>query len=249
MARIVFGTLIIAYCVLCAGLYRFQRALLYFPQSGPLNVGVTYITLPSTKAKVQVSVKLRQNSDTAVIYFGGNAENVDRSLPRLITAFPEQSIYAMNYRSYGASTGKPSEVALIEDALALFDVLYGKYQRVTVIGRSLGTGIAIHLASVRAVDRLILVTPYNSIQEIAAQQYPFIPVKWLLIDKFESWRYAAKVTAPTLILMAENDTVIPRTQTERLITHFKVGVVTSKIIAKTDHVTIVESPQYSELLR
>ena len=72
-------------------------------------------------------------------------------------------------------------------------------------GRSLGSGVAVRLASQRPASRLILITPYDSLQDLATAQFPFVPVKWLLRDKFESWRYAARITVPTLIVAAEHD--------------------------------------------
>lgn len=84
----------------------------------------------------------------------------------------------------------PSEVALVADALALFDRVYAEHPHVVVGGRSLGSGVAVHVASLRPVARLVLVTPYDSLYGIAARQFPYVPVRWLLWDTFESWRYA-----------------------------------------------------------
>jgi uncharacterized protein len=78
-----------------------------------------------------------------------------------------------------------------------------------VIGRSLGSGVAIHVASERRVERLLLVTPYDSLLKIAAGQFRYFPLTWLMLDKFESWRYAPKVTAPTQLIAAQYDEVIP----------------------------------------
>lgn len=91
-----------------------------------------------------------------------------------------------------------------------------------MVGRSLGSGIAVQLANERPVARLILVTPYHSIQELAAQQFPYFPVRWLLRDKFESWKYAEKISTPTLLVMAERDEVIPAAST-RAVRTFREG--------------------------
>ncbi len=146
-------------------------------------------------------------------------------------------------RSYGGSTGKPSEAALTADALALFDRVHADHPHIVVIGRSLGSGIAIHLASVRPAERLVLVSPYDSLLDLAADQFPFFPVRWLLIDKFESWRYAADVTAPTLLIAAEQDEVIPRASTEALYRRFRSSLATLQVVRTADHNSISESPQ------
>jgi pimeloyl-ACP methyl ester carboxylesterase len=116
------------------------------------------------------------------------------------------------------------------------------------VGRSLGSGVAIRLASERPVSRLVLVTPYNSLQEIAAGQFRYFPVRWLLKDKFESWRYAPRITAPTLIVAAGNDEVIPRWSTDALFHHFAPGIAMMKTIAAVGHNSISGSPEYMPLL-
>jgi uncharacterized protein len=83
-----------------------------------------------------------------------------------------------------------------------------------VIGRSLGSGVAIRVASERRVERLLLVTPYDSLLKIAAGRFRYFPLTWLMLDKFESWRYAPKVTAPTQLIAAQYDEVIPLSSTE-----------------------------------
>ena len=104
-------------------------------------------------------------------------------------------------------------------------------------------------ASMRAVQRLVLVTPFDSLQELAALEYPYIPVSWLLQDKFESWRYAGQVTVPTLLVAAERDEIIPRSSTEKLHRSFRTGVASLKVVPGTGHNTISESPEYLPLLR
>jgi pimeloyl-ACP methyl ester carboxylesterase len=170
-------------------------------------------------------------------------------MPTLQRAFPDRSVFALHYRGYNGSTGKPSETALIADALVLFDRVYATYPHVILIGRSLGSGIAIHLASMRPVERLVLVTPYDSLQEIAAQRFPIFPVRWLLLDKFESWRYAPHVTAPTLVIAAEYDDVIPRASTNELYKHLPSSLATLIVVPDAGHNTISDVTEYTSLLR
>nr|WP_319588188.1 alpha/beta hydrolase [uncultured Desulfobulbus sp.] len=185
----------------------------------------------------------------ALLYFGGNAEDVSSSLPSLAQAFPDHALYLPHYRGYGGSSGKPSETALFADALALFDKAKNEHSKIVVIGRSLGSGVAVYLASQRPVARLVLVTPYDSIQGLATRQFPYLPVHWLLLDKFESGKYAPKVTAPTLVIAAEHDEVIPRASTEALCTRFSGGVAALKVVGGTGHNTISESPAYIALMQ
>ena len=184
----------------------------------------------------------------ALIYFGGNAEDVSYSLPGLANAFPDHAVYLLHYRGYGGSTGTPSEAAIIKDALTLFDKVHAEHKNIVVVGRSLGSGVAVQLASQRPVARLVLVTPYDSIAEIAARQFPVFPVRWLLRDKFESYKYAPQITVPTLIIAAEHDEVIPRASTDALFNSFRARVAVFKVIARTGHNTISDSPEYIPLL-
>jgi uncharacterized protein len=242
----VFVTLI--YAALCAVLFVFQRSFIYFPQPRLLDNDSNLIKVSVNGAELNVTVRPHKGSN-ALIYFGGNAEDVSRRLPSFSTTFPDHALYLLHYREYGGSSGKPSETALFEDAIALFDKVHANHANVLVIGRSLGSGVAVYLASQRPVARLVLVTPFNSIQELASQQFPFFPVRWLLLDKFESWKYAKLVNAPTLIIMAEQDEVIPRKSTETLLKHFRNNVASIKILSSTSHNTVSDNPEYIYLLR
>src|SRR5258706_13661365 len=196
------AVLAFAYLGLCALLFLFQRSLIYFPHPRASSSGATTITLPVEGARVLVTAR-PHSGPNALVYFGGNAEDVSYSLPSFSAAFPDHAIYLLHYRGYGGSSGTPGETALFSDAIALFDKVRIEHGNVVVVGRSLGSGVAVHLASVRPVARLVLVTPYNSIQEIAARQFPYLPVRWLLRDRYESWKYAKQVAVPTLLVAAE----------------------------------------------
>jgi uncharacterized protein len=251
MPRVVLIGLAIAailYIALCVVLFLAQRSFIYYPQPKSASDDSPTLILNLGSERVLVSTRPLPASE-AVIYFGGNAEDVSHSLPTLAAAFPGRSLYALNYRGYGGSTGKPSEAALIADAFALFDRVHADHPGIIVIGRSLGSGVAVHIASERPAERLVLVTPYDSLLNIAAGQFPFFPVRWLLLDKFESWRYASKMTAPTQLIAAQHDEVIPSASTQSLSKHFPKGVATLTVIPGVGHNSISENPDYIRLLR
>jgi len=237
----------VLYFALCLVLFLAQRSFIYFPQPKSASANNTLILIVGGE-RIVVTTRPGTGAD-AVIYFGGNAESVSRSVPTLVDAFPERSVYAMNYRGYGGSTGKPSETALVADALVLFDRVHADHNHVTVIGRSLGSGVAIHIASERPVERLILVTPYDSLLKVATTQFRYFPLSWLMLDKFESWRYAPKVTAPTQLIAAQNDEIISLASTEALYKHLPQSLAKLTIIPGVSHNTISESPEYIPLLR
>ncbi|QHC96404.1 hypothetical protein PspR84_17770 [Pseudomonas sp. R84] len=235
--------IVAVYLVLCAALFFFQRSLIYFPQPNAVTSADSQLTLSMPDAQVSVVTRERVGP-RALIYFGGNAEDVSRNLPEFAEAFPEYAVYLLNYRGFGGSSGSPSEAAIAEDALALFDQVYASHPQVSLIGRSLGSGVAVRLASQRPVQQLILVTPYNSLEEIATRQYPWVPVQWLLKDRFESGKYAAHIRVPTLLLAASDDEVIPRASTQRLLENFPQGVALLRVVPDSGHNSISDRAQY-----
>lgn len=238
----------IVYVGLCAALFFVQRSMLYYPQPRP--PGETSATLPLSVDGAELVISVRpHDGPNAIVYFGGNGEDVTFNLPSFSAAFPGHSLYLMNYRGYGGSSGSPSEAALSQDALTLFDYVHARHPNVVVMGRSLGSGVAIRLASQRPATRLVLITPYSSIAELGARQFPMFPVKWLMRDRYESWRYAPLIQVPTLLVVAERDEVIPRASTDDLYAHFRAGVATLRVIPDVGHNTVSASPMYAETLQ
>ncbi len=240
--------IVAVYLVLCAALFFFQRSLIYFPQPNAVTSADSQLTLSMPDAQVSVITRERVGP-RALIYFGGNAEDVSHNLPEFAEAFPEYAVYLLNYRGFGGSGGSPSEAAIAEDALALFDQVYASHPQVSLIGRSLGSGVAVRLASQRPMQNLILVTPYNSLEEIAARQYPWVPVKWLLKDRFESGKYAAHIRVPTLLLAASDDEVIPRASIQRLLENFPQGVAVLRVVPDSGHNSISDRKQYLQWMK
>jgi len=241
------GVAVALYLAACAYLYFQQRHLLYYPQATRAADAATARPLRAQGPRVLVST-LEQPGARAVVYFGGNAEDVSRSLPTLAAAFPGQSLYLLHYRGYGGSEGSPNEAQLVADALTLFDQARAKHAQVTVVGRSLGSGIAVHVASLRPAAKLVLVTPYDSIVGIAEEQYPFMPVSLLMVDRYESYRYAPRVRAPTHLIAAAEDTIIPRSSTEQLLRRFAPGVAHLSVVPGVGHNSISQDPRYLQLL-
>lgn len=240
-------TLLSVYALLCLALFLMQRSMLYFPQPAGTVPGTEVLRL-QTEVELQVRVA-GTGREAALIYFGGNAEDVSFSAIELADAFPSRRIYAMHYRGYGGSGGQPGERALVRDALALFDRLRPQYADLVVVGRSLGSGVAVQVASQRPVERLVLVTPFDSLENVAARHYPIFPVRWLLRDRFRSFEHAAAIRAPTLIIAAGRDRVIPPAHAEALRAHFPPGVARLETLPGADHNDLSMDPRYAALLR
>ena len=173
----------------------------------------------------------------AVIYFGGNAEEVSWTLadPR----WPrEWTIVAVNYRGYGASEGKPGERELTADALAIYDAVVRQDDidphRIAVFGRSLGTAIAIHLATERPVAGAVLVSPYDSMTAIGKTHYPFLPVSLLLRHRFDALPDAKRNTMPLLAIVGESDSIIPPERSRALFDAW-AGPKMWQVVSRADH--------------
>ncbi|MES2317908.1 MAG: alpha/beta fold hydrolase [Pseudomonadota bacterium] len=251
MIRFAAGIAIMAgvvYLLACLALFLSQRSFIFYPQPRSFGNADSVIKMKVPNAELTVSSR-RLAGPGAVIYFGGNAEDVSGSLPTLAEAFPKHALYLMHYRGYGGSSGKPSQAAVFADALAMFDQLHAQHPNITLIGRSLGSGVAVYLASVRPAVRLVLVTPYDSLGELAARRFPMFPVSFLLTDTFESWRYAPLITVPTTLVAASDDEVIPRSSSKLLFTRFKPGVARWVDIPRSGHNTLSDHPAYAQALQ
>lgn len=236
------------YVALCALLFLVQRSQIYFPVPESSPAGAMSIRFAGGGADLKVWVVARRGP-RALLYFGGNAEDVAANLGAFTSAFPEHSLYLVNYRGYGGSGGSPSESGLVADATALYDHLRPRHPEISVIGRSLGSGVAVQLASVREVSRLVLVTPFDSLVNVARAHFPYLPVGLLLRDRFESASRVAAVDADTLIVIAGSDEIIPRARSDVLVEAFPAAQARVFVLEGARHNDIDLDPQYLEQLR
>jgi hypothetical protein len=144
-----------------------------------------------------------------VLYFPGNGDFL-AGLASRFRAITSDGIglVALSYRGYAGSTGSPSEVGLLQDAAAAYAFTAARY--------SLGTGVAVALASQHTTAKLILEAPYTSTVDLAASQFRIVPVRQLMKDQFHSDRRIARITAPLLIMHGDADPAINISFGERL---------------------------------
>jgi pimeloyl-ACP methyl ester carboxylesterase len=222
------------YSACCLLLFLTQRSFIYYPTPATDNPLARELRVASGGESLQVW-QLNAGQAEAILYFGGNAEDVAANSVDFLQLFPGHTVYLVNYRGFGGSSGSPSEGALFADAEAIYDVISAQHQRVHALGRSLGSGVAVYLAGTRELGKLALVTPYDSIAEVAAGAMPLFPVRWLLLDRYDSRQRAGGLNNTVLLLLAERDRVIPRQRSLALMEAFKPGLVEQGIIAGADH--------------
>lgn len=217
-AWIVPGLLALGYAGICGLLYFRQQQLIYYPSFTRVAASATDFALQRGDVTLRGWV-VNPGRHRAILYFGGNGESVEGNRAMFERWLPGHTAYLLAYRGYGASDGEPSEVALNADALALFDHVRTLHpgQPIAAVGRSLGSGVASYLAAERPVSRLVLVTPFDSLADLGQAHYRWLPVKWLLRDRYPSTAHLADYEGPVLVVRAGRDDIVPPANTDRLI--------------------------------
>jgi fermentation-respiration switch protein FrsA (DUF1100 family) len=223
-----------------------QERLIFFPQ--PVVLGTN---LPSEAKPLEIVAPdgtrlrgwmriARTMPAPAVLYFGGNAEEVSGTLvdPR----WPDDwTIVAINYRGYGTSEGTPGESALVGDALVVYEAIAARpdvdARRIVALGRSLGTGVAVKLAAARPLASVILVSPYDSLVAVGRTHYPWLPVSTLLRHRFDSDVDARRIEVPLLAVVADRDSIVPHERSQALYDAW-AGPKSWLVVRATDHNTL-----------
>jgi fermentation-respiration switch protein FrsA (DUF1100 family) len=217
---------VVIYGGLLALMYVFQRALMYFPdtaRTAPAAAGLPQaeeVTLRSSDGETLIAWHVApRDGKPLVLYFQGNAggSNLRANRFRWLTA-DGTGLLALSYRGYGGSTGSPSEEGIIRDAQAAYDFARTRHpnHRIVVFGESLGSAVAVALASENKIAGLILDAPFTSAADVGAKAYPFAPVRWLMKDTWRSDLRIGRISAPLLVLHGERDTIVPISFGERL---------------------------------
>lgn len=212
------------------GLFVGQRSLIYLPSTvGPdalaravaAEFGDSALLLPGFDAIV-VAPADRAPTATAIVFHGNAGLNVHRApLARELAARGLRVVLA-EYPGYGARAGSPSERSIIEDALALYADVARRYphEPIVLVGESLGAGVAAQVATSPGLSppssRLVLLTPFVSLPDTAARLYPFLPVRALLRDRFDTGAALPKFDGPVTILAAGRDEVLGPEPARRL---------------------------------
>jgi pimeloyl-ACP methyl ester carboxylesterase len=210
--------LTLVYLGLCGFMYVRQRDLVYYPQHTRVGSEQTDFALVRDGITLRGWV-VNPGKKQALIYFGGNKEPVQVNRDTFDRWFPEHTVYLLAYRGFGASEGVPTEEALAGDAVALFDHVRKCHpgSRIDIIGRSLGTGVAAHVAARRPVRRLALITPYDTLVDVGRVHYRWLPIQLLARDRYDSITNLSRYRGPLLVVRAGRDAVIPAANTQRLI--------------------------------
>ncbi|MEM5275528.1 alpha/beta fold hydrolase [Cupriavidus taiwanensis] len=179
-----------------------------------------------------------------LFYLPGRGEDVLKTLQYARWLPAGMGFATYDYRGLGHSDGRPSESAAVADASQFLLHVRRVFPdtRVHVVGRSLGTGVAIQLAELQEFESLQLITPYDSLLELVRKRFPLVPLRQLMRHHFDSISHCKKVVQSTKVLLAATDEVVPHACSERLMAAWP-GPVALQTVPDTDHFTIIEREQ------
>ena len=253
-----FKITVLSYIIIGIGLFIFQEKFIFHPEKLPadyqykFDIPFRQIDLPVSDNKnlsiVQFTVpdSVRKG---IVLYFHGNRKNINRYAPNAGNFTRNgYEVWMMDYPGYGKSTGKRTEQVLYDDALIFYKMAISRVsaEHIIIYGKSLGTGIAAQLASIRDCKRLILETPYYSMDALAKHyffMYPVMPMTKYAMPTYQHFEY---ITAPITIFHGTNDGIIPYKQAKRLVAK-KPGTELITL-EKGEHNNLTSFPLYQHKL-
>jgi uncharacterized protein len=207
-----------------------QRRLIYFPSPGPVPSAATLlaggrdVVLDTEDGKRLGAWCLPapgSQPGPAVVVFNGNGG--DRSGRALLAANLSRlgmSVLLFDYRGYGGNPGPPSEKGLAADARAAQAWLAAQPEvdpdRIVYFGESLGAAVAIGLAMERPPAALVLRSPFTSLAEVGRAHYPWLPVGWLLMDRYPSIDRIGSLSAPVMVIAGGRDDIVPESLSKKL---------------------------------
>jgi alpha-beta hydrolase superfamily lysophospholipase len=248
ISLIILFSLVGTYITLTVWMYMSQDSMVFHPQPisdsriSEIKQRYSYVNsfelfaADNSKLSGWVVKPLERESSSVILYFCGNAEEASNMLD-IMPRFASWTVVLWNYRGYGQSTGKPSEKDIFSDALQIYDKFAKNAPAVVVFGRSLGTGVAVYVASQRPVAGAILVSPYDSLVELGKQIYPFFPVSLLLRSRFDSYSRAGYIRVPLQVFIGTSDTTVPPERSYRLVGRWLGPKKIEKIVG-ADHNTV-----------
>ena len=207
-------------------MFHFQSHLIFpthaVAAAGPFPKGAERLSVKSADGDELAGIHIPPDDPVAertlVLGFGGNAWNGQDVAEYLHELYPDADVVAFHYRGYKPSRGSPSAQGLIADAPLVYDAAVGlvKPVRTVAVGFSIGCGIASQLATARALDGLILVTPFDSLKAVAQSMFPWIPLGPFFSHEIDAAAAIRKANIPVAIVAAQRDEIVPSERTDAL---------------------------------
>jgi len=215
--------LVCFYVLLVIVVFFFQRNLMYHPSvNSYLKDNLTNEPNEIQKVKIITKDKIEltgwfyfSNAEDykTILFLHGNAGSLENRTYKL-NHFKDLNLnfLIIAWRGFSGNSGKPNEKGLYEDAESAVSWLKAKgikEKNIILYGESLGTGVAVEIAQNKNYGGIILESPFTSMVDLGKKYYPFFPVKFLLKDKFESYKKISKIKIPVFIMHGKVDKIVP----------------------------------------
>ena len=221
------SSVLIAYLVLVIFIYFYQRNLLYHPSENNYQNDEIKFNYDEIFIKVDDEIKLKSwvidknfKKLKTLVLLHGNAGNLSNRIYKLNELNKlDINILLISWRGFSGNKGSPTEKNLYEDAEAAIRWLNKKQvenNQIILYGESLGSGVVLEIAKKNNFNSIILESPFTSIENSAKIYYPYLPVKLLLKDRYDSINKIEKINTPILIMHGKKDDIIPFSMGEEL---------------------------------
>ena len=221
---LLFSVGLLLFLVVALYLYLNQTNLIHLPhlpsrevEATPQRIGLAFepvSLLTDDGVKLEGWFVPHEKPRATLLFFHGNAGNISHRLDSLLLFNSlGLSVFIFDYRGYGASEGRPSEKGLYRDAMAAWRYLTEKRaipgDEIILFGRSLGGAVAAYLAAEHAAMGVVLESTFTSVPDLAAELYPWLPVRWLSRYHYNTLERMSSMRNPVMIAHSRNDEIIP----------------------------------------
>ncbi len=216
----IFLTFVIIYFFILISTYIFQRNLLYHPKENNYYGDKITVSIQKVKIKTLDNIELiawyhrkKINDYKTILFLHGNAGTLENRIHK-INHFKDMNVnfLLLAWRGFSGNKGEPTEEGLYEDAKSAVRWLKANNiheKNIIIYGESLGTGIATEIAQNKNFAGVILESPFTSMVDAGKDKYPYLPVRFLLKDKYESDKKIKKIKSPILVMHGKVDNIVP----------------------------------------
>jgi uncharacterized protein len=255
--RVVIVSIVVLYLCCVVAAYYFQTAIIFSPETLPqefqfqIRAQDKEVFLKTPDGETINGLLYKGSRPEVILYFHGNAgdlsgwQYVGQELVKI-----GYTVFIIDYRGYGKSTGFISEEGFYTDAVTAYEYLTKTFEpgRILLYGRSIGSGVAVELATKRKVKGIILESPYSSLTRLAIEKAPFLFPSLILKTKFDSETKLDSLTVPLLMMHGTADDLIPPAHSERLYNRYK-GKKERILIKGAGHNDLSAFPDYEKVMR
>ena len=217
---IIILTFLLFYFFILISTYVFQRNLLYHPEENNYDEDQLITSIEKVRIKTKDEIELLAwyhnkniNELKTILFLHGNAGSLENRIHK-INHFKDMKVnfLLLAWRGFSGNKGKPTEEGLYEDARSAVRWLESKgvsKNNIIIYGESLGTAIAAEIAQNNNFSGVILESPFTSMIAAGKNKYPYLPINFLLKDKYESDKKIKNIKSPILIMHGEVDNIVP----------------------------------------